>query len=69
MNDLMNPYHGHRYPTEIISHAVWLYFRFALSFRDVSIENSLEVRLALATEQAVLSYWIFNSNNVIHVQI
>ena len=28
-------YRGHRYPTEIISHAVWLYFRFSLSLRDV----------------------------------
>jgi putative transposase len=27
-------YKGHRFPTEIISHAVWLYFRFSLSFRD-----------------------------------
>jgi putative transposase len=28
-------YHRHRFPTEIISHCVWLYFRFTLSFRDV----------------------------------
>src|SRR2546425_10355432 len=28
-------YHGHRFPAEIISHAVWLYHRFCLSFRDV----------------------------------
>lgn len=27
-------YHGYRYPPDIISHAVWLYHRFALSFRD-----------------------------------
>jgi putative transposase len=27
-------YHGHRFPQEIISHAVWLYHRFCLSFRD-----------------------------------
>ena len=25
----------HRYPPEIISYAVWLYYRFCLSFRDV----------------------------------
>jgi putative transposase len=25
----------HRFPIEIISHAVWLYFRFSLSYRDV----------------------------------
>ena len=28
-------YHGYRFPPEIISHAVWLYYRFCLSFRDV----------------------------------
>jgi putative transposase len=26
---------GFRFPPEMISHAVWLYFRFSLSFRDV----------------------------------
>jgi hypothetical protein len=29
-----NRYKNHRFPVEIISHAVWLYFRFCLSFRD-----------------------------------
>jgi putative transposase len=28
-------YRGHRYPAGIIAHAVWLYFRFVLSLRDV----------------------------------
>jgi hypothetical protein len=28
-------YAGHRFPAEIISHAVWLYFRFPLSLRHV----------------------------------
>jgi len=28
-------YRRHRFPAEIISHCVWLYFRFSLSFRDV----------------------------------
>ncbi len=28
-------YKRHRFPPEIIGHAVWLYFRFALSYRDV----------------------------------
>ena len=28
-------YSGYRLPAEIISHAVWLYYRFCLSFRDV----------------------------------
>jgi len=25
----------HRFPAEVIRHAVWLYLRFSLSFRDV----------------------------------
>ena len=28
-------YKGYRFPPEIISHAVWLYDRFSLSFRGV----------------------------------
>ena len=28
-------YRGYRFPAEIISYAVWLYHRFALSFRDI----------------------------------
>ena len=28
-------YYRYRFPSEIISHAVWLYYRFSLSFRDV----------------------------------
>jgi tryptophan 2,3-dioxygenase len=28
-------YKGHRYPVEVISHRVWLCFRFPLSFREV----------------------------------
>jgi putative transposase len=35
-------YHRHRFPAEIISHCVWLYFRFPLSFRDV--EEMLAMR-------------------------
>ena len=35
MDTIAVSYRRHRYPSEIISHAVWLYHRFALSFRDV----------------------------------
>ena len=30
-----SPYKNHRFPPEIIAHAVWLYHRFSLSFREV----------------------------------
>ena len=51
MNASKNPYSGHRYPAEIISHAVWLYFRFTLSFRD--IEELLAARGIVVTYEAV----------------
>ena len=35
MQSLELSYHGYRFPPEIISHAVWLYHRFCLTFRDV----------------------------------
>jgi len=42
-------YQRHRFPAEIISHCVWLYFRFSLSFRD--IEEMLAMRgVALSYE-------------------
>ena len=31
----MNIYKRHRFPSEIISYAVWLYYRFNLSHRDI----------------------------------
>jgi transposase-like protein len=42
-----SPYAGYRYPAEIISQAVWLFFRFALSFRD--IEELLGARSIILT--------------------
>jgi hypothetical protein len=44
-------YHRHRFPAEIISHCVWLYFRFALSFRDV--EEMLAMRGVSASPSAM----------------
>ena len=39
-------YHGHRFAPSIIQHAVWLYLRFTLSFRDIEdmlAERGLDV--------------------------
>lgn len=44
-------YKNHRFPVEIISHAVWLYFRFCLSFRDV--EELLLERGIVVTYEAI----------------
>jgi putative transposase len=32
-----DPHYRHRFPAEIISHAVWLCYVFSLSFRDVEL--------------------------------
>ncbi len=45
------PYKGHRFPQEIISHAVWLYYRFSLSYRDV--EELLAERGIVVTYETV----------------
>ena len=44
-------YRGYRFPPEIISHAVWLYHRFSLSFRDV--EDLLAERGITVTYEAI----------------
>jgi putative transposase len=44
-------YKGYRFPSEIIGHAVWLYFRFSLSFRDV--EELLAQRGVVVTYETV----------------
>jgi putative transposase len=35
MNIPRSPYRGYRFPPEIISYCVWLYFRFSVSYRDI----------------------------------
>jgi putative transposase len=51
-----NQYKNHRFPAEIISHAVWLYFRFCLSYRDV--EELLFARGVIATDKAIRTWCV-----------
>jgi putative transposase len=44
-------YSGYRFPPEIIQHAIWLYIRFTLSFRDV--EDLLAERGILVSYETV----------------
>jgi len=48
-------YKRHRFPAEVIQHAVWLYFRFTLSFRDV--EDLLSER-GLDVSYESIRYWV-----------
>jgi transposase-like protein len=45
-------YAGYRFPSEIISHAVWLYFRFPLGLRMV--EELLAARGIIVSHETVL---------------
>ena len=51
MNSKSPSYRGYRFPPEIISHAVWLYHRFCVSFRDV--EDLLAQRGITVSYEAV----------------
>ncbi len=44
-------YRGYRFPAEIIGYAIWLYFRFSLSYRDV--EELLAARGVAVTYETV----------------
>jgi putative transposase len=44
-------YARHRFPAEVINHAVWLYFRFSLSLRMV--EEMLAARGILVSHETV----------------
>ena len=51
MKDNAPSYDGYRFPPEIISHAIWLYHRFCLSFRDV--EDLLAERGILVSYETI----------------
>ncbi len=46
-----SPFAGHRFPAEVISQAVWLYFRFPLSLRMV--EEMLAARGIVVSHETV----------------
>ncbi len=47
----MNIYKRHRFPSDIISYAVWLYYRFSLSHRDV--EDLLAEHGVIVSREAI----------------
>ena len=55
MNSRTPSYRRHRFPPQIISHAVWLYHRFSLSFRDV--EDLLAQRGVEVSYEPVRRWW------------
>jgi putative transposase len=61
-----NIYAGYRYPAQIISHAVWLYHRFTLSFRD--IEELLTARDIVVSYETIRQ-WCNKYGNIYCNQI
>lgn len=52
----INRYKRHRFPAEIISRYVWLYFRFCLNYRD--IEELMLERGVIVTYEAIRSWYL-----------
>ena len=50
----MNTYKRHRFPADIISYAVWLYYRFNLSHRDV---EDLLAQRSIAVSYETIRRW------------
>jgi putative transposase len=54
MNKTNQLYNGYRFPPEIISHAICLYHRYCLSFRD--IEDLLAMR-GITVSYEIIHNW------------
>ena len=48
-------YRRHRFPPAVIQHAVWLYLRFTLSYRDV---EELLAERGLDISYETVRYWV-----------
>jgi hypothetical protein len=56
-------YRRHRFPPVVIQHAVWLYLRFTLSYRDVEDLSSASVELNISYE--TIRSWVLKFGPVI----
>jgi putative transposase len=61
-----SPYAGYRFPAEVISHAIWLYFRFPLGLRMV--EEMLAAR-GIAVSHETVRQWAFKFGQDVANQI
>ena len=59
-------YTGYRFPAEIISHAVWLYFRFPLSLRMV---DELLAARGIVVSHETVRQWALKFGQVFANQI
>ena len=54
-------YRGHRFPPIVIQHAVWLYLRLTLSYRDV---EELLAERGLDVSYETVRSWVLTANAV-----
>jgi putative transposase len=59
-------YAGYRFPPEVIDHAIWLYLRFTISFRDV--EDLLAER-GIAVSYEAVRRWVNHFGPMIAAQL
>ena len=55
-------YKRHRFPPQIIAHAVWLYFRFPLSLRlveEMLLERGIVTKATRSLEEPIVSMCAF----------
>lgn len=65
-DDASARYKRHRFPAEIIAHAVWLYYRFPLSLRDIEdllAERGIAVSFQTVSEWTGLPHFVWRSDN------
>jgi putative transposase len=55
MNKQISVYKRHRFPDAVISRAVWLYYRFSLSFREV--EELLAARGVVVSYETIRQWY------------
>ena len=61
-DDASARYKRHRFPAEIIAHAVWLYYRFPLSLRDIEdllAERGIAVSFQTVSEWTGLPHFVW----------
>jgi len=59
-------YRGHRFPPIVIQHAVWLYLRFTLSYRDV---EELLAERGLDESYETVRSWVLKFGPIIALRL
>ena len=64
----MNTYERHRFPSDIVSYAVWLYYKFNLSHRDIEDLMANNIISGEQLTRMVKSLMYFSKNDEMALQ-